>query len=114
MKKMIATLALVAAAGLVGSAASAQVGVYPGGLPGDHISRGGPDGYPGHWSYGGPNATPTNLPTAVSDAQRAAIWGAFGTRFYGRRGFGGDRELREDVIRLEDSRDGDVLLRRLD
>ncbi|QLC21494.1 hypothetical protein HFP51_04445 [Parasphingopyxis sp. CP4] len=114
MKKMIATLALVAAAGLVGSAASAQVGIYPGGLPGDHISHGGPDGYTGHWSYGGPNAGPTNLPAAVSDAQRAAIWGAFGTRFYGTRGFGRDSGLRDEVIRLEDSRDGDAILRRVE
>ena len=80
MKKMITTIALVAAAGLVGSAASAQVGTYPGGLPHETgiIGSPGSDHYPGHWSYGGPNAAPTNLPVAVLDAQRAAIWGAYG------------------------------------
>lgn len=111
MKKMIATIALVAAAGLVGSAAPAQVGPYPGGLPGDRVIVGGPDYYPGHWSYGGPNAAPTNLPTAVSDAQRAAIWGAFGSRFYGRPGRVRERD---ELVRLREGRDDEILLRRLE
>ncbi|MEM8696029.1 MAG: hypothetical protein AAGE05_08415 [Pseudomonadota bacterium] len=114
MKKTVATIAVLAATALAGGAASAQVGFYPGGLPGDGVIVGGPDHYPGHWAYGGPDAAPSNLPVAVHDARRAAFWGAYSGGFYRGRGFGDDRRLRADDIRRLRESGGDVILRRLD
>jgi hypothetical protein len=93
MKKLIGSIAIVAAVGISASAASAEVGVYPGGLPGTTATIG-----PESWNFGrsrfagGPMYNP-----AYRNAQEVAFTGAL---LPGGRGTG-DRILRaEDEVLL--------------